>query len=199
MNAFRVASYADSNYKVAEFQGSFSVILEPNEMLLYILLSISLSCQHAMKVMLATTSPATVHSVAARWLIHSIPQHLPHGLQAVGEDEKDPLIVPLALPSIVKCGDTGQFLEKRLQQAVFVQLCHLRTCRRRGVALALVEAAEQACDLLNSKISRFQKIAIKSSVVDMPIAKKEVESLKLQDSNNLTKRRSKNWYLTNLQ
>ena len=68
MNAFRVASYADSNYKEVEFQGRFSVILEPNEMRLYILLS---------KVMLATASPAIMHSVAARWPICSIPQHPP--------------------------------------------------------------------------------------------------------------------------
>ena len=110
MNAFRVASYADSKYKVPAFQGRFSVILEPNEMRLYILLS---------KVMLATASPAIMHSVAARWPIRSIPQHPLHDLQAAGESENNMLIVPSSLPSTAQCLDTGQLLEERLPQAVF--------------------------------------------------------------------------------
>ena len=88
MSAFRVASWAHSNYEGVEFQDSFSVLLESNGWYLCsckFFCQYRFPCQHAMKVMLATTSPAIVHSVAARWLIRSIHQHLPHGLQAAGE------------------------------------------------------------------------------------------------------------------
>ena len=124
MNAFRTASYADSNYKEVEFQGSFSVILEPNDMLLYILLS---------KVMLATASPASVHSVAARWPIRLIPQH--------------PLIAPSSLSFTAQCRDTGQLLKERLQQAIFSFNSVIYNRAEGGVTLAPLEAAEQACGL----------------------------------------------------
>ena len=147
MNAFRVASLADGKYEVIELQDHFSVLLEQNGACLCscaFFHQYRLPCRHTtMKVMLAIVSPATVHSVAARWLIRSPPQHPPRDLRTTKETEKDPPIVSSSLLSTAQCPDTEQFLGERLQQAVLLFNSAIYDHAEDGVTLALVEAAEQ--------------------------------------------------------
>ena len=161
MDAFRVASLADGKYKVVKLQDHFSVLLEQNGACLCscaFFHQYRLPCRHTtMKVMLAIVSPATVHSVAARWLVRSPPQHPPRDLRTTKETEKDPSIVSSSLLSTAQCPDTEQLLGERLQQAVLLFNSAIYDHAEDGVTLALVEAAEQACDLLKSKLTRFQK------------------------------------------
>ena len=137
MDAFRVAACADNKYEAVAFQDSFSVLLEPNGICLC---SCAFSCQHrlpcrhARKVMLATASPATVHSVAARG---SFARFLSIRRMACRAQEKTKKTRSLShrrcLP-LLNAVTLGSFSKKGCNRPLFVQLRHLRACRRRSHA-----------------------------------------------------------------
>ena len=137
MDTFRAASYADNNYEVVAFQASFSVLLEPNGMCLCscaFSCQHRLSCRHAMKMMPATTSPATVHSVAARG---SFARFLSIRCMACRAQEKTKKTRSLSHRRCVPLFNAvtlGSFSKNGCSRPLFVQLCHLRACRRRSHA-----------------------------------------------------------------
>ena len=127
-NASRVALYGDSKYEMTGLQDSFNVLLEPNGMCLYscvFFCQCRLFCRHAMKAMLATISPAIVHSVAARRLVRLIPQRPPHGLQAAGETKKIRSLSHRRYLPLFNAVTLGSFSKKGCSRPFFVQLRHL--------------------------------------------------------------------------